>query len=148
MNAEKAEVGQKYLSKKGVPITVMGMKGDKVVLRVEVSGNKVEVAKNYELLPYKESKVSKESKLLVNSNGKKGNERHEGSLAEIIDPMLFAGGETIQEMADVVAKKAGQAAKGKDMQANVRARMVTFRRKGWRVEKDEKKHIKVIQSKS
>ena len=148
MNAEKAEVGQKYLSKKGVPITVMGMKGDKVVLRVEVSGNKVEVAKNYELLPYKESKVSKESKLLVNSNGKKGNERHEGSLAEIIDLMLFAGGKTIQEMADIVAKKAAQTAKGKDLEANVRARMVTFRRKGWRVEKDEKKHIKVIQSKS
>ena len=148
MNAEKAEVGQKYLSKKGVPVTVMSMKGDKVVLRVEVSGNKVEVAKNYELLPYKESKVSKEAKLLADSNGRKIGARREGSLAVIIDPMLFTGGKTIQEMADVVAKKAGQAAKGKDLQANVRARMVTFRRKGWRVEKNGKKHIKVIQSKS
>ena len=147
MNAEKVEVGQKYLSKKGVPVTVMGTNGDKVVLRVEVSGNKVEVAKNYELLSYKESKVSKESKLLVNSNGKKSGERREGSLAAIIDPMLLAGGKTIQEIADVVAKKAGQAAKGKNLQANVRARMVTFRRKGWRVDKDEKKHIRIIQSK-
>lgn len=148
MNAEKAEVGQKYLSKKGVPVTVMGMKGDKVVLRVEVSGNKVEVAKNYELMPYKESKVSKEAKLLVNSNGKKSGERREGSLAAVIDPMLLAGGKTIQEIADVVEKKSGPAAKGKDLQANVRARMVTYKRKGWQVEKNEKKHVKVVQSKS
>ena len=147
MNAEKAEVGQKYLSKKGVPVTVMGAKGDKIVLRVEVSGNKVEVAKNYELMPYKESKVSKEAKLLVNSNGKKSGEQREGSLAAIIDPMLLAGGKTIQEIADIVAKKAGQAAKGKDLQANVRARMVTYTRKCWRVEKDEKKHVKVVQVK-
>ena len=146
MNAEKAEVGQKYLSKKGVPVTVMGTRGDKVVLRVEVSGNKVEVAKNYELMPYNESKVSKESRALVNSNSKKG-ARREGSLAAIIDPMLLAGGKTIQEIADIVAKKAGQAAKGKDLQANVRARMVTYKRKGWRVEKDEKKHVKVVQVK-
>ncbi len=79
--------------------------------------------------------------------GKKIGERREGSLAAIIDPILLAGGKTIQEIADIVAKKAGQAAKGKDLQANVRARMVTYTRKGWRVEKDEKKHVKVVQVK-
>ena len=146
MNAEKAEVGKRYLSKTGVPVTVMGTKGDKVILRVEVSGNKVDVAKGYELRPYQESKVSKESRALVNSNGKKGKHR-EGSLAAIIDP-LFDGSKTIQEIAEFVAKKAGQAAKGRDLQANVRARMVSFRRQGLRVEKDEKKRVKVIGKKA
>ena len=146
MNAEKAEVGKRYLSKTGVPVTMMGLKGDKVILRVEVSGNKVDVAKSYELRPYAESKINKESKLLMNSNGKKGKHR-EGSLAAIIDP-LFDGTKTIQEIADIVAKKAGTAAKGRDMQANVRARMVTFRRQGLRVEKDEKKRIMVIGKKA
>ena len=47
-----------------------------------------------------------------------------------------------------MAKKAGQAAKGKDLQANVRARMVSFRRQGLRVEKDEKKRVKVIGKKA
>ena len=146
MNAEKAEVGKRYLSKTGVPVTVMGTKGDKIVLRVEVSGNKVDVAKSYELKPYNESKINKESKLLMNSNGKKGKHR-EGSLAALIDP-LFDGSKTIQEIADIVAKKAGQAAKGRDLQANVRARMVSFRRQGLRVEKDEKKRVKVIGKKA
>lgn len=146
MNAEKAEVGKRYLSKTGVPVTVMGAKGDKVILRVEVSGNKVDVAKSYELRPYQESKINKESRLLMNSNGKKGKHR-EGSLAAIIDS-LFDGSKTIQEIADIVAKKAGQAAKGKDLAANVRARMVSFRRQGLRVEKDEQKRVKVIGKKA
>lgn len=146
MNAEKAEVGKRYLSKTGVPVTVTERRGDKTVLRVDVSGNKVEVAKDYPLFPYKESKVSKESKALVNSNGKKGRQR-EGSLAAIIDPMLFAGTKTVKEIAAELAKKAGASAKGKDLEANVRARMVCYKRKGYCIEKDEKKHIKIIQSK-
>ena len=34
---------------------------------------------------------------------------------------------------------------GKDLAANVRARMHTYRRKGWQVEKDDKKRVKVVQ---
>lgn len=147
MNAEKAEIGKRYLSKTGVPVTVMGTKGDKIILRVEVSGNKVGVAKGYELRPYQEAKVNKESKLLMNSNGKKG-KQHEGSLAALIDPMLFAGTKTIREMAVELAKKAGANAKGKDLEANVRARMVSYKRKGYRIEKDDEKHVKVVQKKA
>jgi hypothetical protein len=44
-----------------------------------------------------------------------------------------------------LAKKAREAAKGKDLAANVRARMVSYTRKGWRVEKDEQKRVKVVQ---
>ena len=143
MNAEKAEVGKKYLSKTGVPVTVIGGKNSKIILRVEVSGNKVEVAKDYELFAYKESKISKESRALVNSNSKKGGHR-EGSLAAIIDPMLFTGTKTIREIAAELAKKAGASAKGKDLEANVRARMVSYKRKGSRIEKDDKKRVKVI----
>ncbi|MBI5245509.1 MAG: hypothetical protein HY922_17745 [Elusimicrobia bacterium] len=57
------------------------------------------------------------------AQGAKENGRKEGSLAAIIDPMLLAGGSTTQEIAAELAKKAGEAAKGKDLAANVRARM-------------------------
>ena len=56
-----------------------------------------------------------------------------GSLAAIIDPLLPAGGHTTQEIAAELAKKGGEAAKGKDLAANVRARMVSYTRKGWQV---------------
>ena len=70
-----------------------------------------------------------------------------GSLAAIIDPMLFAGDKTVKEIAAELAKKASEAAKGKDLAANVRARMVSYTRKGWRVEKDDQKHVMVVQQK-
>lgn len=66
------------------------------------------------------------------------------SLAEIIDPFLLKGGHTVKDIAEVLAKKGGEAAKGRDLAANVRARMVAYTRKGYRVEKDEQKHIKVV----
>ena len=69
-----------------------------------------------------------------------------GSLAAIIDPMLLAGGKTVKEIAAELAKKAAEAAKGKDLAANVRARMVSYTRKGWRVEKDDQKRVKVVQT--
>lgn len=70
-----------------------------------------------------------------------------GSLAAIIDPMLLAGGKTVKEIAAELAKKAAEAAKGKDLAANVRARMVSYTRKGWQVEKDDQKRVKVVQQK-
>jgi len=72
--------------------------------------------------------------------------KKEGSLAAIIDPMLTTGGHTVAEIAAELAKKAVEAAKGKDLAANVRARMVSYTRKGWRVEKDEQKRVKVVQA--
>jgi hypothetical protein len=68
-----------------------------------------------------------------------------GSLAAIIDPYLTSGGHTIKEIAAELAKKAGGAANDRDLAANVRARMVSYTRKGWRVEKDEQKRVKVVQ---
>lgn len=68
-----------------------------------------------------------------------------GSLAAIIDPMLTAGGHSVAEIAAELAKQAGDAAKDRDLAANVRARMVSYTRKGWRVVKDDQKHVKVVQ---
>ncbi|MHB2025104.1 MAG: hypothetical protein ACYCPQ_00490 [Elusimicrobiota bacterium] len=70
-----------------------------------------------------------------------------GPLAAIIDPMLFSGDKTVKEIAAELAKMGGEAAKGKDLAANVRARMVSYTRKGWRVEKDDQKRVMVVQQK-
>ena len=78
--------------------------------------------------------------------GKDGGGR-EGSLSILIDPLLLAGGHTIKEIAAELAKTAGEAAKGKDLAANCRARMVSFRRKGWQVIKDDQKRVMVVQQK-
>lgn len=68
-----------------------------------------------------------------------------GSLAALIDPLLLAGGMTVKEIAAELASKAADAAKGKDLAANVRARMVSYTRKGWQVVKDDEKRVKLVQ---
>ena len=71
-----------------------------------------------------------------------------GSLAAIIDPYLTGGGHTVAEIAAELAKKAGDAAKDRDLAANVRARCWSFKKKGWQVIKDDKKRVKVVQAKA
>lgn len=70
-----------------------------------------------------------------------------GSLAALIDPLLLAGRMTVKEIAGELARKAAEAAKGKDLAANVRARMVSYTRKGWQVVKDDEKRVKLVQKK-
>jgi len=152
MKANDAKAGEKYLSKTGIPVTVTGSKAGKVLIKLETTGTTIMVNGDYELKPYDEKGIGKESRLLLKVNGKgktagKAKAKKEGSLAAIIDPMLLAGGKTTQEIAAELAKKAGDAGKGKDLDANVRARMVSYTRKGWQVVKDDKKRVKVIQKK-
>jgi hypothetical protein len=145
MNASEAKVGQKYLSKKGTPVLVIAHKTDKVILKVSGSDNEVPVPKNYELHPYNKSQVSKEARILEQAKGSKAGRKPRGeSVAAIIDPLLFAGKNTVKEIADLVTKKAADLTKGKDMEANVRARMVSYSRKGWKIKKDDKKHVHVV----
>lgn len=149
MDAIKATIGEKYLSKRGTPVTVIGHKGDKVILRVSGSDNDVPVVKDYELRPYNRAQVSRDARHLEQSNGAKAGRKPRGeSVAAIIDPFLLAGGKTVKEIAELVGKKAAALAKGKDMEANVRARMVSYTRKGWMVEKNDRKHVKIVKSKS
>lgn len=68
-----------------------------------------------------------------------------GSLAAMIDPLLLAGRMTVKEIAGELASKAPEAAKDRDLAANVRARMVSYTRKGWRVVKDDEKRVKLVQ---
>ncbi|MCB4757297.1 MAG: hypothetical protein LHV69_09785 [Elusimicrobia bacterium] len=147
MEANKAEVGKKYLSKKGTAVTVMGFKGNKVSLKVHVSGNEVEVPGNYELRPFNESQLSKSDRILLREDGRGNGKRREGVMSTIIDPLLFEGKMTIQQIAEALEKKGGPSIKGANLEANVRARMVSARRKGWRVEKDGQKRVKVIPTK-
>ena len=152
MDAIKAQLNKKYLTKAGIPATPVRLKGDKVILKVETTGNETAVPKEYELLPFDERKVNSEAKMLVKANRKPSRQGkrvpREGTLAQMIDPMLFAGGHTVADIAVAVAKKAPALAKSRDMQANVRCRIVVLRRKGHQLERDSKKHVRIIAPKA
>ena len=152
MKASEAKVGEMYLSRTGIPVTVVGPKNGKILIKLKTTGTFTMVNGDYELKPYTEKEVGKDSKLLLKVNGKgkktgKAKAKNGGSLASIIDPLILAGGHTTQEIAAELAKKAGDAGKNRDLAANVRARLVSYTRKGWQVVKDDKKHVKVVQKK-
>ena len=132
MKAIEAKAGEKYLSKTGVPVTVLGVKGDKVAVRLETIGKEIGISKTEELRPYDEKQISKDARLIMKANGKgkkggKAKAKKEGSLASIIDPLLFEGKHTVKEIAAELAKKAGEAAKNKYLEANCRARLLMWR---------------------
>jgi hypothetical protein len=152
MKATEAKVGEMYLSRTGIPVTMVGPKNGKFLIKLKTTGTFTMVNGDYELKPYEEKGIGKDSKLLLKVNGKgktagKAKAKKEGSLAAIIDPFLLAGGKTVAEITAELAKKAGEAGKGKDLAANIRARMVSYTRKGWQVVKDDKKRVKVVQKK-
>lgn len=141
MKAEEAKIGEKYLTKKGIPITVVSFKGDRVIVKLENLNKQIGIPKNSELKPFNESEINGIVKFIKTD---KVSEHKEGSLAAFIDPLLFEGKYTVKEIAKIIIQKAGDYAKNKDIEANIRARMVTYKRKGYQVLKDENKHIKVI----
>lgn len=99
----------------------------------------------------KNGKASKPGKIEAIAGGRKVARENEAgkavSLSTLIDPFLIAGSHTIKEIAGELAKKGGELAKGRDLAANVRARMVSYTRKGWQVIKDDEKRVKLVQKK-
>ena len=144
MKASEAKIGEKYLSRTGIPVTVTGAKDGKVSLKLETTGSVIRVNSDYELrpLPATNPKAGQKCK-----GRAKGEVQKSTSLAAIADPLLLAGGHTVKEIAAEIARQAGEDDQGKDLEANVRARLVSYTRKGWQVIKDEKKRVKVVQRK-
>ena len=58
-------------------------------------------------------------------------------LAPIIDVLLMTGGMTMLGVVRELRRKASASCRGKDLQANVRARLYWFKRKGCTVDTDE-----------
>jgi len=152
MNKQTMEVGSKYLTLKGIPVTLLEVRDNKRIVRVETTGNKLELTADYKLLPYEESKIAHDAKVLLKANGKSKNGKvpaaRDGSLTAIIGPMLASGRFTVKEIAAEIKKKAAALCVGKDLEANVRAACYSAKRRGWKVERDAQKRIKVIAKKA
>ncbi|MFA5161848.1 MAG: hypothetical protein WC421_06345 [Elusimicrobiales bacterium] len=144
MNAARAEIGKKYITRTGIPVTVVSVKDGKISLKSATTGSVIRVNGDYELKPINDPQPShtpKSGKKTAPS-GKSGAQKP-ASLAAIIDPILLDGGHTVKEIAAELGQKAGENAKGKDLEANVRARLVSYKRKGWQVLKNGKQ-VQVI----
>jgi len=140
-------INEKYITVKGDPVVYLGKtdNGEKMKLNVLVTGNDVTAPKNYKLLPYDENKINSMAKSLLRSysTGKKsGSTNGKPKLAHKIDKYLFEGKHTVNQIADLI--KDEPEAKGRDLRANVHARIVSYKRKNATVIKSKDGKVTVI----
>lgn len=62
--ASKATVGEKYLTKSGVPVTVKSI-GSKILVTANATGNSVEIPAGYLLYPYDRTGINKDCLVLM-----------------------------------------------------------------------------------
>ena len=139
MTTPGATIGRTYLTSSGLPVRVARLGDGLIVLQSLASDNRFVAPASYPLEPMK----LKNSAFAVNPDPYQARGprlRKEPSpqkpLAPIIDGMLLAGGKTMRGMVREVRRKASASCRGKDLQANVRARIYWLRRRGYTIDTD------------
>ena len=136
----RLDVGSRHLTPTGLPVQVAEIQaGGAMVLQSLASDNRIAVPAGYPLSSYRESAF--ETRARAYSHCPKGAEimatpRPPKPLAPIIDAMLLAGGHSMRGIVRELSRKASAACRGKDLKANVRARLYWLKRKGYHVERD------------
>jgi len=149
MKVEEGQVGQKYLTLKGIPITILKVLPSKVLLKSEATKNEMEVKYGYPIREYQENQVDKESRALMESpRVLPGCSRTQGNgdlrrLSEIIDGYLMQGRYTPKSILDKITGIPEAEGYG-NLLANVHARCTVHKRKGDRIQKSEDGKILLI----
>ena len=109
------------------------------MLQSLASDNRLCVPTAYPLQPFDQEKAAWEMRPALysaRSQKVKGLPAPNKPLAPIIDAMLLAGGHTMRGIVRELRRKASAACRGKDLKANVRARMHWFRKRGCTIDTD------------
>jgi hypothetical protein len=151
---ENLVINEKYLTAKNDPVVFLGQetkKGKEIFkLKVMISGNQVEVPSTYKLFPYEEQKINAMTKSHFQANGnggsRKGTKESKPKLSHKIDEHLLRNKLSIDAIAELL-KDAPEAA-GKNLKANIHARLVSYKRRGDTVTKMGDGLYKVVQKTS
>ena len=127
----RLDVGSRHITPTGLPVQVAEIQvGGAIVLQSLASENRIAVPAGYPLLNYREPAF--ETRTRAYSHRPKRAEigaapRPAKPLAPIIDAMLLAGGHSMRGIVRELKRRASAACRGKDLKANVRARMYWLR---------------------
>ena len=131
-------VGKRYLTATGAPVKVLGVHEGIMVLQGLASDNRLRVPADYPLRSFDPKQAVGEMRPSPYSPRSKslaalGSPAAAKPLAPLIDAMLLAGGHTMRGIVREVRRKASAACKGKDLKANVRARIYWLKKRGRQV---------------
>jgi len=141
------KVGNQYLTISGLPVEVLEIGGDLVQLQSLASDNRLSVPKGYPLRPLSRGEPAFEMRDSPYKPRLAGFRRvlaDPQPLAPIIDALLLEGGRTMKGLVREVKRRASAVCCGKDVAANVRARICWFRKKGYRVARDSRGVLRAV----
>lgn len=137
------EMYQQYVTLKGDPVIYIGPAHKGVGMRLKcLSGNEVDVPPTYKLLPYDKSKINSMAKSTMQTSAPGRSKELKPKLAHHIDEYLLKGCHTVSEIVELL--KDDPLAAGKNLSANVHARLVSYRRKNIAIQKSADGKVKVM----
>lgn len=128
------KAGNRYLTVTDAPVQVLEVHDGSMVLQSLVSDNRLMVTAGYPLRPFKgkaeafEVRPSPYSPYVRPRRGRP----EPKPLAPIIDALLLAGNMAMRGILRELRRKASAACRGRDLEANVRARVYWLRKRGHR----------------
>jgi len=148
MPSHNPKIGSRYLTVTGAPVQVLEVHEGIMVLQGLASDNRFVAPTGYPLRPFKGEAAAFESRLSP-YRGPQSKKLRRGQaqpkpLAPIIDAMLLAGGKTMRGIVREVKRRASAACKGRDVPANIRARLYWLRKRGCKIETNIMRHVAAI----
>ncbi|MBI5243801.1 MAG: hypothetical protein HY922_09005 [Elusimicrobia bacterium] len=150
MIARGLRLGGRYLTLTGLPVQVAALRDGGMLLRSLASGNEFEAPGGYELRPMGQGTASLPLKAAAagrepdKANGIARPKASNKPLAPLIDALLLAGNMTMAGMVRELRRKASAACRGRDVAANVRARLYWLRKRGCRVEISDQARMRAV----
>lgn len=140
MPAHKGVGGQDCLTCSGLPVRIARACQDAVMLQSLASDNLILVPIGYPLARLRADRAASAPRARPYQPRGPRSRKGRGDLkplAPLIDAMLLAGNMTMRGILRELRRKASAACRGKDLKANVRARVYWLRRRGYAIESDE-----------
>lgn len=140
-------VGNHYLTPSGLPVKVVTLGQEHMALQSLASDNLMRVSSSYpleQLQPQRAAATLRPDPYHPRGPRPRREARAPKSLAPLIDAMLLAGNMTMRGILRELRRKASAACRGRDLEANIRARIFWFRRKGRSAHRDERGRLRVV----
>ena len=128
------EPGSRCLTITGAPVQILKVQEDDVLVQSLASDNRFYLPKEYPLCPFKPAAAAWDMRsgpyIARSERPRLPYVAVQKQLAPIIDALLLKGGLTMQGLAREVKRRASVACRGKDVKANIRARIYWLKKRG------------------
>lgn len=131
-----AKIGKNYITQTGLPVRVINIKDGSIILQSLTTDNRFIVPQNYPLYYWNHKKPITDIKAkpyILPSERIKPKNINKKPLSVIIDELLLTGKYTMKGLIREVKRRASSQCNGKDVAANIRARMYWIKKRNGKI---------------